>query len=80
MLEPMAQVSGAPGRYPGWNTTGRSSVRCPTCEKSALIEIRMHVAGSELTFRRCGGCEVQIWESPEGEIPLDRVLELVRHP
>jgi hypothetical protein len=53
---------------------------CPTCAKSALIEIRMHVAGSELTFRRCGGCEVQTWESPEGEIPLDRVLELVRHP
>ena len=53
-------------------------MHCPTCAKGALIEIRMQVAGSELTFRRCGGCEVQIWESPEGAIPLDRVLELVR--
>ena len=55
-------------------------MRCPTCAKSALIEIRMSVAGSELTFRRCGTCEVQTWESPEGQIPLDRVLDLVRHP
>jgi len=55
-------------------------MRCPTCTKTALIEIRMHVAGSELTFRRCGGCEVQTCEAPAGAIPLDRVLELVRQP
>jgi hypothetical protein len=56
-------------------------MRCPTCTKNdALIEIRMQVAGSDLTFRRCGGCESQSWESNEGQIPLDRVLDLVRHP
>jgi hypothetical protein len=53
-------------------------MRCPRCAKAELIEIRMHVAGSELTFRRCGGCERQTWESSEGQIPLDRVLELAR--
>jgi hypothetical protein len=53
-------------------------MRCPTCDKAELIEIRMQVAGSELTFRRCGSCERQTWESTEGQIPLDRVLELVR--
>jgi hypothetical protein len=51
---------------------------CPTCDKGALIEIRMTVAGADLTFRRCGRCERQTWESAEGKIPLDRVLELVR--
>lgn len=55
-------------------------MRCPVCADGALIEIRMQVAGSELTFRRCGRCEVQTWASTEGEIPLDRVLELVRQP
>lgn len=55
-------------------------MHCPTCSNGALIEIRMQVAGSDLTFRRCGRCELQTWAATEGEIALDRVLELVRHP
>ena len=51
-------------------------MHCSACAKGALIEIRMHVGGSPLTFRRCGRCEAQTWESPEGHIPLTRVLEL----
>jgi hypothetical protein len=58
--------------------TGRSEMHCSTCLKGALIEIRMRVGGSELTFRRCGRCEAQGWESDEGHIPLTRVLELAR--
>ncbi len=54
-------------------------MHCSSCVKGALIEIRMQVGGSDLTFRRCGGCEHQSWESPEGHIPLTRVLELARH-
>ena len=54
-------------------------MHCSTCSKGALIEIRMQVGGSDLTFRRCGGCESQSWESTEGHIPLTRVLELARH-
>jgi hypothetical protein len=53
-------------------------MRCPACAKGSIIEIRMRVAGSELTFRRCGRCEAQTWESAEGVVPLTRVLELVR--
>lgn len=53
-------------------------MHCSTCSKGALIEIRMRVGGSQLTFRRCGRCESQTWESDEGHIPLTRVLELAR--
>ncbi len=55
-------------------------MRCPSCAKASIIEIRMRVSGSDLTFRRCGGCESQTWEAPEGVVPLTRVLELVRAP
>lgn len=51
-------------------------MRCPACTKGSLIEIRMSVGGSDLTFRRCGRCEAKGWESPEGTIPLSQVLEL----
>ena len=53
-------------------------MRCSACAKGAMIEIKMHVGGSELKFRRCGRCESQSWESEEGHIPLTRVLELAR--
>jgi hypothetical protein len=62
-------------RYTDWEV---EIMRCPTCAKGAVIEIRMHVGGSELKFRRCGRCESQSWESGEGHIPLTRVLELAR--
>ena len=51
-------------------------MRCPTCTKGSIIEINMRVSGSDLTFRRCGHCEAQTWESAEGVVPLTRVLEL----
>jgi hypothetical protein len=53
-------------------------MQCLSCAKSALIEIRMRVGESQLTFRRCGACESQAWESDEGHVPLTRVLELAR--
>jgi len=53
-------------------------MRCSTCAKGALIEIRMRVGESDITFRRCGRCESQVWESADGHIPLTRVLELAR--
>jgi len=53
-------------------------MRCSSCFKGSIVEIRMRVSGSELTFRRCGACEAQTWESTEGVVPLTRVLELVR--
>jgi hypothetical protein len=43
-----------------------------------LVEIRMRVAEREITFRRCGRCEVQSWETAEGPISLGHVIELAR--
>jgi hypothetical protein len=53
-------------------------VRCPRCSKSTLVEIRMRIAEREVTFRRCGRCEAQSWETAEGPMPLGEVLELAR--
>jgi hypothetical protein len=53
-------------------------MRCPTCTKGSIIEIRMQIAGEELTFRRCGRCEAQSWTTADGRVPLSRVLELAR--
>jgi hypothetical protein len=64
-------------RYTDWEV---DKMRCSSCAKGAVIEIRMQVGGSELLFRRCGRCESQSWESEEGHIPLTRVLELARSP
>jgi hypothetical protein len=53
-------------------------MRCPTCKKGSIIEIRMQIAGEELTFRRCGRCEAQSWTTAAGHVPLSRVRELAR--
>jgi hypothetical protein len=53
-------------------------MRCPSCSKGAIIEIRMEIGGEDLTFRRCGRCELQSWTNPGGRVPLSRVLELAR--
>ena len=45
-------------------------MHCSRCSKAALVEIRMHVGERELTFRRCGRCEAQSWETADGPIPL----------
>jgi hypothetical protein len=55
-------------------------MRCATCAKANLVEIRMRIGESDVTFRRCGRCETQAWESHEGHMPLSRVLELARSP
>jgi len=53
-------------------------MRCARCSKSALVEIRMRVGERELTFRRCGRCEAQSWETADGAVPLTHVLDLAR--
>jgi hypothetical protein len=53
-------------------------MRCPTCHRGSLVEIRMDIGDSEVTFRRCGRCETQAWTTPDGRITLNRVLELAR--
>jgi hypothetical protein len=51
---------------------------CTGCAKTALITIRMRVAGRELVFRRCNKCEANQWQDDAGELSLDEVLALAR--
>jgi hypothetical protein len=53
-------------------------MRCTTCGKGALVEIRMRIGGADVTFRRCGRCETQAWETVEGPVALQDVLDLAR--
>jgi hypothetical protein len=51
---------------------------CTGCAKASLIAIRMQIGGREVVFRRCSRCEANIWESEEGALTLDRVLDMAR--
>jgi hypothetical protein len=53
-------------------------VHCSRCSKAAVVEIRMHIADREVTFRRCHRCEEQSWETPDGPVALTHVLDLAR--
>lgn len=55
-------------------------MRCATCAKANLVEIRMRIGDADVTFRRCGRCEAQAWEGNDGRLPLSRVLQLARAP
>ena len=35
---------------------------CTGCAKTALITIRMRVAGREIVFHRCSKCEANTWQ------------------
>jgi hypothetical protein len=51
---------------------------CTGCAKTALVTIRMRVAGREIVFRRCNKCEANSWQDGAGALSLDEVLELAR--
>jgi hypothetical protein len=51
---------------------------CTGCAKTALITIRMRVAGREIVFNRCNKCESNSWRDSAGDLSLDEVLELAR--
>ncbi len=55
-------------------------MQCPRCEKASLVEIRMRIGDSEVTFRCCGRCEAKLWQGTDGDLPLTEVLQLVRTP
>ena len=44
-------------------------MHCARCSKAGMIEIRMRVAERDVTFRRCGRCEAQTWETTDGPVP-----------
>jgi hypothetical protein len=60
------------GEQGGW------VVRCAICAKDTVVTIRMRIAGEEVTFRRCSGCERNEWVAGAGEQSLDDILDLVR--
>ena len=51
---------------------------CTGCAKTALVTIRMRVAGHEIVFNRCNKCEANTWQDDGGRMSLDEVLELAR--
>jgi hypothetical protein len=51
---------------------------CTGCAKTALITIRMRVAGREIVFHRCNKCEANTWQDDAGVLSLTEVLELAR--
>lgn len=51
---------------------------CTDNDRTDVITIRMHIAGDEVTFRRCGRCETNVWEGGGGRISLEEVLDLAR--
>jgi hypothetical protein len=51
---------------------------CTGCAKASLVAIRMKIGGREVVFRRCSKCEANVWESEEGILSLDSVLDLAR--
>lgn len=53
-------------------------MRCPMCAKASIVEIRMRVGASDVTFRRCARCDSKAWATAEGQISLFDVLELAR--
>ena len=55
-------------------------MQCARCGKGRLVEIRMRIGEADVVFRRCGKCEAQGWEGVEGNLPLQRVLDMARVP
>ena len=51
---------------------------CTGCAKTALITIRMRVAGREIVFNRCNKREANTWQDDAGVLSLPEVLELAR--
>lgn len=53
-------------------------MKCTTCGRGSVIEIRMSIGEDDVLFRRCGRCESQGWSTDEGRVTLNRVLDMAR--
>jgi len=50
---------------------------CETCGRNRVVSIRVQLGdGSHIELSACQFCESKVWTSPEGQVPLTRVLEL----
>ncbi len=55
-------------------------MQCLGCGNTKLIVINLNVGENPLTLHRCAACDVRAWVGPDGEVGLDRVLDLARVP
>jgi hypothetical protein len=53
-------------------------MQCSRCANRGMVEIRMKIAGEDVTFRQCGRCEAKTWLNVDGPLSLSRVLEMAR--
>ena len=50
---------------------------CATCGRARVVSISVQLGdGSYIELSACQFCESKVWTSPEGQVPLTRVLEL----
>lgn len=54
-------------------------MRCPNCDSDTYVEIAMTLGAKDVSFRRCGRCEVQKWENVDGkDESLNNILEYAK--
>jgi hypothetical protein len=52
-------------------------MKCEACGRSRVVSIRVTLGdGGYIELTTCQFCESKVWMSPEGQVPLARVLEL----
>ncbi|MFN8015364.1 MAG: hypothetical protein U0R17_01985 [Acidimicrobiia bacterium] len=54
-------------------------MRCPSCKSDTYVEISMALGDKEVSFRRCGRCETQKWESENEDVDLKSVLKYAKN-
>jgi hypothetical protein len=78
MVTRALQKWSAPADNSAGDSGREAGMTCTGCAKTPLIAISMKIAGRDVVFRRCSLCEANIWESEEGVLTLDRVLDMAR--
>lgn len=54
-------------------------MRCPECQSDTYVEITMVLGEKDVSFRRCGRCETQKWESDNQDVDLTSVLDFAKN-
>jgi hypothetical protein len=49
---------------------------CPSCQRRHLVVIHMRVGDEPVTLRTCSYCDGRWWESLDGRLSLNAVLDL----
>jgi hypothetical protein len=49
---------------------------CPACRRRHLVVIHMQVGEEPVTLRTCSHCDGRWWESLDGRLSLNAVLDL----